>query len=270
MTEGVGRAIAVVGARGGLGASSVAAGLAWRLARGPSSTGSGQGTEPSPEQRRGQAGRSRQGTAAVALVDLDSAGGGLDVLLGVEEDDGLRWPDLDGARGEVSGPELTSLLPRWAGVTVLSADRARPGAPRLEVISAVLAALGSCHDELVLDLDRAHFLGEAGGWASGAAPVHRCATVFVVVGRDLRSVAGVLALRTALRAATPDVRLIVRGPAPGGLGVLELAHVVDLPVAATIRPQRGFDAALERGAGPGLQKRGQLARAVDLLAASLR
>lgn len=266
MTAGVGRAIAVVGARGGLGASSVAAGLAWRLARGPSSAGSGSGPEPSP----GLAGRSRRGTAAVALVDLDRAGGGLDVLLGVEEVDGLRWPDLDGARGEVSGPELTALLPRWSGVTVLSADRARPGAPRVEVLSAVLAALGSCHDELVLDLDRAHLLGEAGGWAPGGAQAHRCATVFVVVGRDLRSVAGVLALRAALLAAAPDVRLIVRGPAPGGLGVLELAHVVDLPVAATIRPQRGFDAALERGAGPVLHARGQLARAVDLLAESLR
>ena len=230
-----GRVIGIVGARGGIGASSLAASLAQRWARG--------------------------GRGAVALVDLD-VGGGLDVLLGVEGVRGLRWPDLAGARGEVSGAELTALLPQWSGVTVLSADRGRPGAPRAEVVADVLDALEASHDQVVLDLDRRDVLAERG-------PLERCATVLVLAGRDVRSVAGVLALRDGLLGAVADVRLVVRGPSPGGLGVLELAHVVDLPVAASMAPQRGFAGALERGGGPVPRRRGSLARAVDRLAIGL-
>ena len=251
-----GRVIGVVGARGGIGASSLAAALARRLTR------AGPGRRPG---RRGGGAATgwpaARAPAAVALVDLD-AGGGLDVLLGVEGARGLRWPDLTGARGEVSGAELTALLPRWSGVTVLSADRARPGAPPEEVVADVLDALVASHDRVVLDLARRDVLG-------GRGPLDRCGVVLVLAARDLRSAAGVLALRSALLAQVPEVRLVVRGPAPGGLGVLELAHVVDLPVAASMGPQRGFDAALERGSGPGLRRRGPLARAVDRLAAGL-
>jgi len=236
-----GRVIGVVGARGGVGASSLAAALARRLARG------------------GRHGAGASGS--VALADLDGAGGGIDVLLGVEGAEGLRWPDLHGARGEVSGTDLTALLPRWSGVTVLSADRARPGAPRAEVVADVLDALAASHDEVVLDLDR--------GALAGCGPLARCAVVLVLAARDLRSVAGVLALRGAVLAAVPDVRLVVRGPAPGGLGVLEMAHVVDLPVAASMGPQPGLDAALERGGGPVPRRRSPLARAVDRLAVGL-
>jgi len=231
-----GRVIGVVGARGGVGASSLAAALASRFARG-------------------------QGSAA--LVDLDVSGGGIDVLLGIEAADGLRWPDLSDARGEVSGDELTAVLPRWEGVTVLSADRARPGPAADDVVAAVLDALVTSHDRVVLDLDRRAAL-------AAADVVARCETALVVASRDVRSVAGVLALREALVGLVADVRLVVRGPAPGGLGVLELAHVVDLPVAASMRVQRGFDAELERGGGPVARRRGSFARAVGQLAAGLR
>ncbi len=260
---GSGRVVGVVGARGGIGASSLAASLARRLAAGSSR----RGRRARRGDRAGSGGRrGPRDAVSVALADLDGAGGGLDVLLGLEAVDGLRWPDLHGARGEVSGAELTALLPRWSGVTVLSADRVRPGEPQVEVLADVLDALVASHDVVVLDLDRRGVLGRGG--EPGDSPLGRCEVVLVLAGRDLRSVAGVLALRDAVLAVVPDVRLVVRGPAPGGLGVLELAHVVDLPVAATMASQRGFDAALERGAGPA-PRRGPLARAVDRLAIGL-
>lgn len=262
-----GRVIGVVGARGGIGASSLAAALAHSLARGrgaaelPGRVGSARRGSRGRGSGRGGWRRGRSGPGAVALVDL-GAGGGLDVLLGVEGVGGLRWPDLAGARGEVSGAELTALLPTWSGVTVLSADRIRPGSPRAEVVVNVLDALVASHDLVVLDLDRGDVL-------AGRGPFGRCGAVLVLAARDLRSVAGVLALRPALLAAVEDVRLVVRGPAPGGLGVLELAHVVDLPLAASMGSQRGFDPTLERGGGPGLGRRAPLARAADRLASGL-
>ncbi len=131
-TAGWATVVGVVGARGGVGASTVAAALALRVHR------HGWHAERRRPRRRGTG---RAGATAdvprVVLVDLDPAGGGLDVHLGIEDVPGVRWPDLAGARGDVSGPELTDLLPDWAGVTVLSGDRWRPGpAPRARASSA--------------------------------------------------------------------------------------------------------------------------------------
>ncbi|MBB2922374.1 septum site-determining protein Ssd [Cellulomonas cellasea] len=228
--------VGVVGARGGAGASTFAAALAHRLAR------------------RG----------SVALVDLERAGGGVDVLVGLEGADGLRWPDLAGARGEVAGAELVALLPSWSGCTVLSADRARPGPPPAAAVGDVLGALAGEVDHLVLDLDRADV-------AERSEVLATCRLVLLVVPRDLRAVAGALALRPALVESVEDVRLVVRGPAPGGLSALELAHVVDLPIGVSMPADRAVAAACERGGGPAgpALRRGPLRRAVARLAAEL-
>jgi secretion/DNA translocation related CpaE-like protein len=225
--------IGVVGARGGVGASTFAAALAHRL--------------------------SRRSTAV--LVDLERAGGGIDVVVGLEESGGIRWPDLVDARGAIDARELAALLPCWGSCAVLSADRTRPGAPPHGALMDVLTALGAQHDTVVLDLDRCDVLDRGAALAS-------CRVVLVVVPRDLRAVAGALALRPALVELVPDVRLVVRGPAPGGLGALELAHVVDLPLAVSMPWDRRLAADGERGGGP-VARRGALGRAVARVAGAL-
>ncbi len=187
----------------------------------------------------------------MVLVDL-ATGAGLDVLLGLEHEPGPRWPDL--AHGMGAGAALVE-LPEWAGVRVLARDRLLPGPPaavRAEVVTD-LARTGSF---VVLDVGTC---GEDGAAPAGADPVLAAAdTVLVVAPRDVRSAAGVLRWRDRLAGVHGDVRLVVRGPAPGGLGVLELAHVADLPVAAAGRADRRLDSALEHGLGP--PPRGPLAR----------
>jgi hypothetical protein len=115
---------------------------------------------------------------------------------------------------------------------------------------------------VVLDLDRRDVHG-------GGPGLSRCTTVLVVTPRDLRSVAGVVAMRAALQSVVADVRLVVADPAPGGLGVLEVAHVVDLPVAVSVPRDRRVPALVERGAGPAAARRGPFGRAVARLAGGL-
>lgn len=82
VAEGAGRqalTVGVIGGRGGAGASTLACALAVTAARG--------------------------GERAM-LVDADPLGGGLDVLLGGESAEGLRWPDFAGSRGRVGGGEI--------------------------------------------------------------------------------------------------------------------------------------------------------------------
>ncbi|MCU1591641.1 MAG: hypothetical protein JWP11_2897, partial [Frankiales bacterium] len=56
-----------------------------------------------------------------------------------------------------------------------------------------------------------------------------------------------------------DLRLVVRGPAPSGLGPDEIAGALGLPLAGFLRPEPGLDAALERGEPPARRSRGPLA-----------
>lgn len=218
-----GRVVGVVGARGGAGASTLAALVASRGSR----------------------------RTATALVDLDTAAGGIDVLVGVEDARGARWPDLAHARGDLDGGDVLALLPRWSRVAVLSADRGRPAPLDVAVAGDVLRALAAVTGLVVLDLARAMVL-------AGEAPP--CDRIAVVAPRDLRAVAGALALRAALLATGADVGLVVRGPAPGGLGVAELAEAVDLPVLWAGRAGRSLARAGEQGLVPG---RGPAGRAAD-------
>jgi secretion/DNA translocation related CpaE-like protein len=234
--------IGVVGARGGAGASVLAASLAAAFAAIPD---------------RDAADRHR-----TAVADL-TVGGGLDIVLGIEEMPGLRWPDLNLARGAVDGRELVALLPEWQGVTVLSADRLRPFPPQPEVVGSVVDALAEVHAVVLLDLDRADVLD-----AVPRSVLGRCRTVLVVTPLDLRGAAGAVSMKSALVEQVPDVRLVVRGPSPGGLAAIELAHVLDLPIAGMLPYRRRLDVALDAGAGP--PRRGAYARAVGRLARDLR
>ncbi|GEK20097.1 septum site-determining protein Ssd [Cellulomonas xylanilytica] len=223
--------VGVVAGRGGAGASTLSAAVARHLAR----------------------------RTATVLVDLDRASAGIDVLLGLEAADGVRWPDLADAQGEVSGADVLALLPRWGTCAVLSADRARPGAPEPAVVADVLHALTAEAGALVLDLDRAAVV-------AGESLVGACDAVLVVAPLDLRTVAGILAMRPRLGPPHAPTWLVVRGPAPGGLGSIELSEAVDLPVLTTLPPDRGLVGSLERGGVPGA---GRTARSAARVVAAL-
>lgn len=215
------RVIGVVGARGGAGASSLAAVLARACA---------------------DAGLS------VGLVDLDLDRGGLDVLVGMEHEPGLRWADLGRAAGGYAPADLSAGLPVWRGVRILSADLRSVGQPPLD---EVLAALADAHDVVVLDLPRSAVRpdGAAARW---------CDTVVVIAPCDVQAAAGVQAVARALVGLPSG--LVVRGPAPGGLRPEDLAATCGLRLLHAMPPERSLSSALERGVAPGDQRRGPLAR----------
>lgn len=217
--------VGVVGAGGGVGASTHAALVARRLARG----------------------------TATALVDLDPGAAGLDVVLGVEEAEGARWPDLRGAGGDVPGADVLALLPRWGACAVLSADRGRPEpvdpGVRVDVLHALAGTLGA----LVLDLAR-------GAVVEGDAPLPACDALVVVARPDLRCVAGALALLPRVEAASVPCGLVVQGDPPAGLAAADLADATGLEVWHSGRRDRALAARAER---VGLTGRGPAARAAD-------
>lgn len=223
------RVVGVLGARGGAGASCLAAALSRTCAD--------------------------RGLVA-GLVDLDAARGGIDVLIGIEHEPGLRWADVASEPAGFDAVELLARLPAWRGVRVLSADVRGRGDGDGE---AALAAVASQVDAMVVDLPRTAVEdGTAARW---------CDVVVVVAGCDVQSVAGAQACSRAL--AGQDVRLVVRGPAPGGLTAEEVADASRLPLLAHMPPERSLAAALERGVAPGDRRRGPLARTARRLMTEL-
>ncbi len=216
-----GPVVAVVGGRGGAGASVLATALAL-TAREP------------------------------LLVDVDPWGGGIDLLLGSESEPGLRWPDVALHGGRVSYSALRDALPSRRGVTVLSAGR-NPSGIDATALTAVIDAGCRSGTTVVCDVPRRES-------AAAEAALEVADLVVLVTTADVRGCAATGAVGVWLRALNPNVGVVVRGPAPGGLRPSEVAAVAGLVLLAAMRPQHQLAAALEHG-GLILRPRSPLARA---------
>lgn len=227
--------LGVVGGRGGAGASTLAVSAALAAA----ATG-----------------------LRVALLDLDPLGGGVDLLLGADHQEGLRWSDLGAVPGPLPHGSLWASLPEAAGVGYLTWSRDEPPSHGLpSVLPEVLEAARREADLVVLDLPRCpHVLAAAAG---------RACRVVVVVPAEVRAAASARRVVAALEAVDLDLGLVVRGPAPTGLPAEAVAEVLGVPLAGEIRPEPGLAAALDRGDLPITRQRGPLAVLCRRLVAEL-
>lgn len=224
-----GAVVAVIGGRGGAGASVLAAALALRA---PGSL----------------------------LMDLDSFGGGIDLLLGAESSTGLRWSDIAVRSGRLNWADLRQALPAHGGVTVLSGDR-RGFEIDCGAAEVILDAARQGGATVVCDLPR-------GLTDAAVVALEQADLAAVVCPSDVRSCAATAALAPTLNAVNPNVGLVVRGPSPGGLRAVDVAEIVELPLLAAMRPEPMLSEHLERG-GVRLRPRSPLALAatavLDLL-----
>ncbi|MBB4134772.1 septum site-determining protein Ssd [Gordonia humi] len=219
--------VAVVGGHGGAGASSMTAAVALVA------SGAGQ---------------------RVLLVDADRSGAGADLILGVEDEPGLRWPDVTGETGAIAGPALRAALPGTGRISVITSGRDDAEPLRPDTVLAVVDAGRSAGDVVVADVGR-----EPGPVAAGLLD---SADVAVLV--TTASVHGVAASRrTAARlVGDREALLVVRGPSPGGLRARDVADAVGLPLLGGYRPERGLDRRCE-ATGLRLRRRGPLTRAAQ-------
>lgn len=206
--------VAVIGAHGGAGASTLAAAVAL------TSAGAGSPT---------------------LLLDLDDMGTGADLLLGIERRPGLRWQDLSLDGGVVGGMALHQALPSAReGLAVLTSQRLPAAGLSVEAVTAVIDAGHTHGDLVVLDLPRSD------------NPVVRAAiaSTDVVVVVTTPTVGGCAAARRIVDRVVGDevaVELVVRGPSPGGLRPQQVADAIGLPLLAACRPEPRLAARLEGG-----------------------
>ncbi len=227
-----GRLLAVGSACGGAGASTVASAVALAAAPG------------------------------VVLVDADPWGAGLDLLLGAERREGLRWPELGGLRGRVAGDALLAALPDVAGVSVVAASRSSPQPVPPDALAAVVDAARSIGCLVVVDVPRT-----AGGDVP-AVTADADLSVLVVPGR-LRAATAARLLVEVPESPWAGAQLVLR-QVPGGLGRDEVADVVGRPVLADLAHDRSAVPRAERGEPPLVSARSPLGGVARRVLAVLR
>ncbi len=201
--------VAVVGAVGGVGASSFAVQLA-------------------------QAGASRRWRTVVG--DLDPAGG-IDLVLGADRAEGARWDTLDVAGGRLPAGALMDVLPRHGDLAFLTVSRETSLAAADPV--PVIGAARRAADLVVLDVPRHP--------ASLDVVAHAELTV-ILVPEDVRGVAAARHLLGGLEGRAGTVVAVGRG-VRGGLGKRGLVEHLKVPVVGHLRwrPSLARDVASARG-----------------------
>lgn len=222
-----GPVLCVVGGTGGSGASTLAVGLALTAAR--------------------------DGKGAL-LVDADPLGRGLDLMVGAEDVNGVRWHDLASTQGRVSGASLRHVLPRSAGLSVLSYGGAETDDTSADSMRSVLAAGRRSHDAVVVDLPR--YLDDAAREALTLST-----STVLLVPAEIAAIASAQRVLARLHAACTNIHLVVRTPSPSGLSADTVASTMALPLAASVRTDRKIAEFVDNGLGPLARGRTSLSRA---------
>jgi secretion/DNA translocation related CpaE-like protein len=204
------RVAAVVGGSGGAGASVLATALAVTA------------------RRRG---------LDTLLIDGDPLGGGVDLVLGWERMQGLRWPELVDARGRVNPPALVAAL---------------PGEGSLAVLAAALDAGRRGRDLVIIDLPR--WFDEASLMALTAAD--RC---YLVVPAEIRACAAAERMAVVVGRHCPAMAIVVRAVVPAGIRPQEVAEALGLPLAGVMAQEPRLARSWQAGEPPARTGRGPLA-----------
>ena len=223
--------VSVVGGSGGVGASTFAAALGLTGAR--------------------------RGLRSV-LLDADPAGVGVEVVLGSERAEGLRWPDLATSDGRLSGESLADVLPRHQGLATVSWPATSPLVQVPAAADAVWAAATRAFDLVVADAPRGPAVD---AWTSSL--LAGSVLTVVVVADDLAGVGAARRLTQRLQVVSGSVAAVAV-TRRGGLGRLAVEETIGVPVVAQVRPDRRLRRAVDHGRGPG-GSRSLRRAAVDVL-----
>ena len=216
--------IGVVGGSGGAGATVLAAALGQAAAR----------------------------SGPALLVDADPLGAGIDRVLGLEDDDGVRWDSLLQTTGRLSSRSLREALPRADALSVLTWPVDRPASLQAFAVREVLSAGRRGFATVVVDLPRHHdpVVEEV---------VSRCDHVVLVSTLTVPGVSAAARVAARLPDGSTRRHLVTRG-GRSGVSPQSVSRLLGVPLLAEMADQRGLDESIDLGAGPARSRRGVLSR----------
>lgn len=184
----------------------------------------------------------RRGFSAM-LLDADPFGGGIDLVLGHEDVEGMRWRDLDRTHGRVSGESLRQVLPARDGVSTLSWDRGEPLDVDAASVHTLLAAASRAYDLVTVDVPRTFD-------AVTEEILGRSVLTVLLVPEDIRALSASGRVLSRLQRHTANIALLTRARR-GGIGSAVVGETLGLPVLGRVRNERHLASHVDAGVGPG-------------------
>jgi secretion/DNA translocation related CpaE-like protein len=210
-----GLSVAIVPASGGAGASLASCGLAFHA---------------------------RQVFTDVALVDLDQSSASLDITFGLENQAGMRWHDFSELSGSISGSDIYRSLPSRDRVSLLTHGQlnfAETSIPR----NLILEKLKEACDLVVIDFPKT-----ADKYFSLDA-ISDCDLVLVVTTATVRGCASAKRSIAGLAGHAKNIELVVRNVPGSNLDPMQIAELLNTPLASVINTDVRIVEQIEQGFG---------------------
>ena len=209
-----GLSVGLVPASGGAGASLISCGLAFHA---------------------------RQIFHDVALVDLDENSASLDITFGLENQPGMRWQDFSNLSGSINGNDILRSLPNRDNVGLLTHGKLTDSTKTPKIL--VLEKLNESCDLVVIDFPRLsdkHFSIDA---------LTNCDLVLVVTTATVRGCASAKRSIAGLAGYTKNIELVVRNVPGSNLDPMQIAELLNTPLAAIVNTDVRIAEQIEQGFG---------------------
>lgn len=209
-----GLSVGLVPASGGAGASLISCGLAFHA---------------------------RQIFHDVALVDLDENSASLDITFGLENQPGMRWQDFSNLSGSINGNDILRSLPNRDNVGLLTHGKLTDSTKTPK--NLVLEKLNESCDLVVIDFPRLsdkHFSIDA---------LNNCDLVLVVTTATVRGCASAKRSIAGLAGYAKNIELVVRNVPGSNLDPMQIAELLNTPLAAIVNTDVRIAEQIEQGFG---------------------
>lgn len=209
-----GLSVGLVPASGGAGASLISCGLAFHA---------------------------RQIFHDVALVDLDENSASLDITFGLENQPGMRWQDFSNLSGSINGNDILRSLPNRDNVGLLTHGKLTDSTTTPK--NLVLEKLNESCDLVVIDFPRLsdkHFSIDA---------LTNCDLVLVVTTATVRGCASAKRSIAGLSGYAKNIELVVRNVPGSNLDPMQIAELLNTPLAAIVNTDVRIAEQIEQGFG---------------------
>ena len=230
-----GLCVAIIPGAGGAGASLLSAGLAFHA---------------------------RQFFSDVVLVDLDENSAGLDVVLGIETQQGMRWQDFHSLTGSISGSDILRGLPSRDGVALLTHNDSEALPDKL-LRDTIIQQLRSVAGLVIIDFPR--FTNQI----SATEILKQCDVAFVVTPSTVRGSASTKKGIAHISKHVTNVELVIRNLPGTNLDALRIAQSLDVPLAGVVNSDPRIVEQIEQGFGVAGIHLGGFTRSMNALAQRL-
>ena len=195
----------------------------------------------------------------ICLIDCDQTNAGIDIVLGIEGQQGMRWPNFKSLGSAISATDILRGLPVCNNVSVLSTSSEEILLDLPEVVE-IVKQLSTTTDLVILDLSRTE------GLSKDSELLALADLVWVVVPATVRGCASADRLVANATDNNENVELVVRSIPGAALTPLEVAQILNIPLAGSFSTDTRIVEQIEQGFGISSIHVGGFTRSMNLLA----